>query len=110
VAEVRVDIWFHVVAELAMAGLLVSAGAALLRQARGAALLSAFALGWLAYSAINSPGYYAETGDWAVVGMFGVIVAAAVGALAVLWRHEPAGGQPASEPAERRPVTAQSSA
>jgi hypothetical protein len=74
VSEGRVDIWFHIVAELAMAGLLISAGRALLRRAQRAALLSALALGTVGYSAVNSPGYYAQTGDWAVVGMFGLVL------------------------------------
>ena len=76
----QVDIWFHVAAELTMAAVLLAGGIALLRAAPGGSLLSAFALGWLAYSAINSPGYYAESGDWAVVAMFAVIAVAAVAA------------------------------
>lgn len=94
VQEGRVDIWFHIVAELVMAGLLLTAGTALLRRARRADLLSALALGWLGYSAVNSPGYYAQTGDWAVVGMFGLIVAATAGALTVLWKHAPGPAAP----------------
>jgi hypothetical protein len=97
VAEGRVDIWFHVAAELAMAGVLVGAGAALLRRVPRAELLSALALGWLGYSAVNSPGYYAQTGDWAVVGMFGLVLAATTGALTVLWKHTPDAGLPPTD-------------
>jgi hypothetical protein len=101
VADGRVDIWFHVAAELAMAGLLVGAGAALLRRVPRAGLLSALALGWLGYSAVNSPGYYAQTGDWAVVGMFGLVLAATTGAFAVLWRQAP---RPAAPPSDVEPT------
>jgi hypothetical protein len=110
VTEGRVDIWFHIVAELVMAGLLISAGAALLRRAQHAALLSALALGWLAYSAVNSPGYYAQTGEWAAVGMFGLVLAATAGAFAVLWKHTPDGGPPPTDadatPAHRKTAMA----
>jgi hypothetical protein len=91
VQDGRVDIWFHLAAELTMAGLLVTAGAALLRRSERAVLLSVLALGWLGYSAVNSPGYYAEAGEWAAVGMFAAVVAATVGALTALWRHSPDG-------------------
>lgn len=80
----QVDIWFHIAAEMALAAALLAGGVALLRAWRRGPLLSAFALGWLAYSAVNSPGYYAESGDWAVVAMFAVIVAAAVAAFIFL--------------------------
>jgi hypothetical protein len=58
VQEGRVDIWFQIAAEMVMAGLLLAAGTALLRRSERAVLLSALALGWLGYSAVNSPGYY----------------------------------------------------
>lgn len=101
VVEGRVDIWFHIAAELVMAGLLIGAGAALLRRAPHSALLSALALGWLGYSAVNSPSYYAQTGDWAAVGMFGLVLAATTGALTVLWRQAP---RPAAPPSDVEPT------
>jgi hypothetical protein len=97
VAEGRVDIWFHIVAELAMAGLLVAAGVALLRRVPRAGLLSALALGWICYSAVNSPGYYAQTGDWAVVGMFGLVLAVTGRAFAVLWKNTPDAALPPTD-------------
>lgn len=97
----QVDIWFHVAGEMAMAAALLAGGVALLRATRGGPLLSAFALGWLAYSAVNSSGYYAEAGEWAVVAMFAVVVAAAVAAFVRLAKRAPVPA-PASdtEPAE----------
>jgi hypothetical protein len=106
VQEGRVDIWFHIAAELVMAGLLLVAGTSLLRRARRAVLVSALALGWLGYSAINSPGYYAQAGDWAAVGMFGLVVVATAGALAVLWKQAPGPAAPPDpEPTPARLTT-----
>ena len=98
----QVDIWFHVAAELTMAAALLAGGIAVLRATPRGPLLSAFALGWLAYSAVNSPGYYAESGEWAVVAMFAVIVAAAAAAFARLAKRAAAVTAPTSdtEPAE----------
>jgi hypothetical protein len=81
-------IWFHLAAELTLAALLVSAGLSLLRKTRRGRLLAAMALGALGYSAVNSPGYYADSGDWGVVGMFIVIVFATVAAGTWLWRAD----------------------
>jgi hypothetical protein len=89
VAEGRVDIWFHVAAELLTAGLLVAAGVALLRHRARAHLLAAVALGALVYTAINSPGYYAQRGDVAMVAMFAGVLVAAGAALLGLWRAAP---------------------
>jgi peptidoglycan/LPS O-acetylase OafA/YrhL len=73
VTEGRVDIWFHIAAELGAAALLVGAGVATLRRAPHARLLAAMAIGALAYTIVNSAGYYAEQGDWAMVAMFGLL-------------------------------------
>ena len=76
----QLDIYFHLAAELITAGLLVAAGTTLLRRglARGR-LLSAFALGALLYTTVNSPGYYADLGEWAPVVMFGALAAVTAG-------------------------------
>jgi Kef-type K+ transport system membrane component KefB len=106
----QVDIWFHIVAELGAALLLLVAGIAVLRRTARAHLLSALALGALAYTVVNSSGYYAETGDWAPVGMFGVILVATVAAFVRLLRDAhlaPVGKHPAgpADPAARRGET-----
>jgi hypothetical protein len=69
-------IWFHIAAELLMAGALIAAGIGLRLAARGANFLSALALGTLAYSCVNSAGYFADTGSWAMVAVFGVVLIA----------------------------------
>jgi hypothetical protein len=76
----QVDIWFHLAAELLLAGLSLGAGVALLRRSHSGPLLSGLALGALLYSAVNSAGYYAEAGDAAMVAMFGVVALAGVAA------------------------------
>jgi hypothetical protein len=80
VNEGKTDIFFHIAAELSMAWLLILGGLALIRRGSTTvtATLAGFALGALVYSSINSPGYFAERGDWWAVGMFGAIGAAAI--------------------------------
>ena len=84
--EGRIDILFHIVAELVMAALLIIAGVSIRRNGRTVAttLVSGLALGTLLYSSINSPGYFAERGEWWLVGMFAVIAGATVGAVVLL--------------------------
>jgi hypothetical protein len=83
VADGRVDIIFHLVAEALTATLLVTAGVGLLRGWPRAPLLAAVAIGALAYTAVNSAGYYAGSGDWPAVTMFAVL---AVGTALAAWR------------------------
>lgn len=80
--EGRIDIVFHIAAELVMAALLIVAGVALHRsgRTRTTTLVSGLALGTLLYSTINSPGYFAERGEWWAIGMFAAIAAVAAGA------------------------------
>jgi hypothetical protein len=65
---------FHIAAEAMLALTLVAGGWGVLRGAGwGQAVLLA-ALGMLAYSAVNSAGYFAELGQWVFVGMFALIL------------------------------------
>jgi len=90
VEQGRTDIWFHVGAEVVTAGLLMMAGIALLRSTSPSGptdrskLLSAFALGALLYTTINSPGYYAELGEWPAVALFGLLTIATIVGIARL--------------------------
>jgi hypothetical protein len=72
------DILFHLVAELLAATALLVAGSAVLRRHALGPTLSAFALGALLYTSVNSSGYYADSGDWAAVGMFGILALCAL--------------------------------
>jgi membrane protein DedA with SNARE-associated domain len=86
--EGRIGIWFHIAAELILAMVLIGAGLALLRKRARARLLTALALGALGYSAVNSPGWYAERGEWAMVGLFALVVCATVAAFGWVWRTQ----------------------
>ena len=64
----------HMTAELLLALALTMSGIAALRsQPWGEKSLLA-ALGMAIYSEINSPGYFAQLGQWALVAMFGVLL------------------------------------
>jgi hypothetical protein len=95
----RTDIWFHISAEVVAAALLLAGGTALLRgrgaPSHAARLLAGFAAGALLYTAVNSAGYYAESGDWAMVAMFAVV---AVGTVAAVWRLFRIAPSPAPRP------------
>jgi ADP-ribosylglycohydrolase len=79
------EIATHVSAEAVAAAALVASGVSLLAHSgRNARVASAFALGMLAYSAINSSGYFFQRRQWGPVGMFVVILAAAISGLGLL--------------------------
>jgi hypothetical protein len=73
-----VAIGFHLVAELATAVGLVVSGTLLLRRRRNAARLALVAFGMLIYTSANSPGYFAQLGQWPLVAMFAVVLAVAM--------------------------------
>lgn len=76
---------FHLAAEIVTATCLVAAGAGLWRDAAWARPLYLFALGMFAYTAVVSPGYFAQLGQWGLVVMFAAFIVAAVpAALAVV--------------------------
>jgi hypothetical protein len=81
-------IWFHVAAEVVTGLLLTAAG--LRSTRRPARFLSALALGTLLYTSINSPGYYADTDEWPMVVMFGVLFAITAVAIVLVFRAEAA--------------------
>lgn len=65
---------FHLAAEFATAAGLIVAGIALLRRLAWGAASYLFFAGMLSYSVIVSPGYFAQQGQWALVGMFAVLL------------------------------------
>ena len=79
-------IYFHLAGELAAAlGLLVG-GVALLKKLRWAVVVYLVAAGMLLYSAIVSPGYFAQQGEWALVAMFAVLLVLALASIAAVVR------------------------
>ena len=85
VEEVRagqIDIWFHIAAEVTMAALLIAGGRLVLRGASGVGtFVSGLGLGALLYSVISAAGHFAELGESAAVGVFGVLGIATVAAI-----------------------------
>lgn len=64
---------FHLAAEGITAAGLIWAGVALLRRIAHAQVAYHLFSGMLLYSVIVSPGYFAQLGQWAFVGMFAVL-------------------------------------
>jgi hypothetical protein len=71
-------IGFHLAAEILTALALILAGLAILKKLAWGRTLFLAAGGMLIYSLINSPGYFAQQGRWAMVGLFGALFFAAV--------------------------------
>jgi hypothetical protein len=67
-------IGFHLAGELATAILLIAAGAGVWTSQRWAPGLYLVAMGMLFYTAIVSPGYFAQKGQWAWVLIFGALL------------------------------------
>ena len=80
-ATAPLEIGFHLAAEILTALALVLAGLAILKKLRWGRTLFLVAGGMALYSIINSPGYFAQRGQWAVVALFGGLFFAAVFAL-----------------------------
>lgn len=81
VPEVRtapVALAFHLGAEALTALALIAAGVGLARGTGWARPLYWLALGAFAYTAVVSPGYFAQRGEWVFAAMFAVFLAAAV--------------------------------
>lgn len=68
------EIAFHLAAEFLTAFALMAGGAGLLLRRGWAFGANMVALGMLGYTVVVSPGYYAETGDYAFVGMFAALM------------------------------------
>ena len=69
-----IRIWFHIAGEMITAVCLVSSGLGLLTGAAWGLHLYLVAMGMLFYTAIVSPGYFAQQGEWGWLGMFSIIL------------------------------------
>lgn len=69
-----IRIGFHLAAELATALILVTAGVGLLATTTWGKPVFLVAMGMLFYTAIISPGYFAQQRQYARLGMFGAII------------------------------------
>jgi len=73
-----IRIVMHLAAEFATAVLLIVGGIALLRSWKYGINLFQFSMGMLIYTLIQSPGYFAEQGEFVFVLMFAVFLLVAV--------------------------------
>jgi hypothetical protein len=72
-ANAPVQLAFHVTAELLAAVLLIRAGVGMLARSRWARDEYLVGLGMLLYTVVGSPGYFAQAGQWPMVGIFGAV-------------------------------------
>ncbi len=70
-----IRIGLHLAAELATGAALLAAGIGFWRNARWAPRLHWLAMGALLYTLIQSPGYYAQMGEYAMVIVFAILFA-----------------------------------
>jgi len=82
------EIGHHMAAELLLALGLLTGGIATLRSIRWGKTILLVALGMAIYSELNSPGYFAQLGQWALVGMFAVLLIGAAWSVMVLLKAE----------------------
>lgn len=76
-----IRIKFHLAGEFVTAAALIASGIGLLAAAPWAIPLFLVAMGMLFYTAIVSPGYFAQQGNWTWVGIFGVMVVVGIFAI-----------------------------
>lgn len=89
VPELQSEPWriaLHLAAEFITAAGLVVAGVGLLRRNRWSQKAYLFFAGMLGYSVIASPGYFAQLGQWALVGMFGLLLILMIGSVQMVAR------------------------
>jgi hypothetical protein len=79
---------FHMMAELILAFVLLLSGIATLRLNSWGEKALLVALGMAIYSEINSPGYFAQLGQWALVAMFAVLLFGAAIAVMMILRRK----------------------
>ena len=78
------SIGFHIAAELSLALALLVTGIATLRAMSWGKPVLLMALGMAIYSEINSPGYFAQLGQWSLVAMFAVLLFGAILAVTMI--------------------------
>ena len=71
-------IWFHIAGEMVTALLLILSGVGLIAGSMWAQALYLVSMGMLIYTAIVSPGYFAQRGQWIWILIFAVIVLLAI--------------------------------
>jgi hypothetical protein len=69
-----IRIWFHIAAEMVTAVLLITGGISMLLGTAWGRDIFLISVGMLFYTAIVSPGYFAQKGSWAWLAMFSAII------------------------------------
>jgi len=69
-----VRIGFHLAAEFTTAVALIAGGIGLLMNSGWGLTIYLISIGMLFYTVIVSPGYFAQKGDWPMVGVFAVML------------------------------------
>ena len=83
------EIGHHIAAELILALTLLAGGITTLRSMEWGKRILAVALGMAIYSEINSPGYFAQLGQWGLVGMFAILLIGAALSVILLFTAHP---------------------
>lgn len=78
------EIGHHISAELLLALALLTGGIASLKSIRWGEKVLLVALGMAIYSEINSPGYFAQLGQWILVAMFALLLFGAIWSVMLL--------------------------
>lgn len=78
------EIGHHMTAELLLAFTLLAGGITTLRSIGWGEKILLVALGMAVYSEINSPGYFAQREQWALVVMFAILLIAALWSIRIL--------------------------
>ena len=93
VPQLQTEPWaigFHISAEMLMAVALLTGGIASLQKKSWGLRVLLVALGMAIYSEINSPGYFAQLGQWALVAMFGGLLFGAVVSIMLILQEKAA--------------------
>lgn len=69
-----IRIGFHLAAEFTTAIALIAGGVGLLTNGAWSLTVYLISIGMLFYTAIVSPGYFAQKGEWPMVGVFAVML------------------------------------
>jgi hypothetical protein len=80
-----IRIGFHIAAEMVTAILLLIGGTGLLAGAPWSRDISLLGMGMLFYTAIVSPGYFAQKGQWGWLGVFAAIIILGLVSIRLMW-------------------------
>lgn len=99
------EIAFHLAAEFLTAFALIAGGLGLVLRRGWGFAMNLVALGMLAYTVVVSPGYYAQTGDYAFVGVFAVLMALTLFFIVVsIWKKGELASEKGISPGNERKI------